>query len=133
MELVEPVPSGILSGTVPFKVKIVSGNPAIIKGVRLEFVQDKAVKIGPLEMWHIRSTPPSAEDFWYVSVDSSKVLDGKYEVRISAYDSEGDTVGELGLEVVVGQGASIYTHRDWLGWLGGVLAVGAMVAYWRRV
>lgn len=133
MELVEPKSGTILSGTVPFRIKIVSGDPRIINRVELEFTQDSAVKIGPLEMWHIHSAPPSAEDFWYVSADLSNVPAGRYVVRISACDSEGKTAGELGLDVEVSQGASAYAYREWLGWLGGALAVVAAVAYWRRI
>jgi len=133
MELVEPESGTVLKGTVPFRVKIVSGDPRIIKGVRLEVSQNDAVKIGPLDMWHIHSAPPHAEDFWYISTDLSKVLAGRYEVRISAYDNEGKIVGELGLDVDVGQSASTYENREWLGWLGGMLAVVAAVANWRRI
>jgi len=133
MELVEPESGTVLKDTVPFRVKIVSGDPRIIKGVRLEVSQNDAVKIGPLDMWHIHSAPPHAEDFWYISTDLSKVLAGRYEVRISAYDNEGKIVGELGLDVDVGQSASTYENREWLGWLGGMLAVVAAVANWRRI
>jgi len=133
MELVEPKSGTILSGTVPFRAKIVSGDPRIIKGVGLEFIQDNAVKIGPLEMWHIHSAPPHAEDFWYMSVDLSEVPTGRYEVRISACDSEVKTVGELSFDVEVGQSAGAYAHLEGLGWLGGVLAVVAVAAYWRRI
>jgi len=133
MALVEPESGTVLSGTVPFRVKIVSGDPRIIKGVRLEFIQNNSVKIGPLNMSHIHSAPPRAEDFWYVSVDLSNVSAGRYEVRIFACDGEGKTVGELGLDAEVGQSATAYAQREWLGWLGGVLAVVAVVAYWRRI
>jgi hypothetical protein len=133
IELVEPTPNMALSGVVPFKVKIIAGNPRIIRGMRLELVQERGAKIGPFEMSHIYSSPPHSEEFWYTEIDASKVPDGRYDARILAYESEGSTVGELTSTVEVGKGGTAGTYRDWFSWLGGILAIISLIAYFRKI
>jgi len=133
MKLVEPTPDMALSGVVPFKIKIVAGNPRIIRGMRLELVQERRAKIGPFEMSHMYSSPPDSEEFWYAEIDASKVPDGQYDVTILAYESEGNTVGELTSTVEVGKGGTARTYRNWFGWLGGLLAIVSLVAYFREI
>jgi len=133
MEFMEPTPGTVLRGTVSFKVKIVAGNPSIAKRMMLEFVQDGVKKTEPFEMWYIRSSPPHDIQFWYAGIDASKIPDGKYDVRIVAYDSEDKTVGELTSAFDVGQSSSAQAYRDLFGWLGGVLSVASAVAYWRKI
>ena len=133
IELMEPTPGTVLRGTVSFKVKIVAGNPSIVKGMMLEFVQNGVRKTGPFEMWYIRSSPPQNIQFWYAGIDASEIPNGEYDVRIVAYDSEGKTVGELTSVVEVGQSASAQVYRNLFGWLGGVLSVASVVAYWRKI
>jgi hypothetical protein len=133
MELVEPKLDVALRNTVRFKVKIVAGNPGIIKQMRLGLTQGGAVKAGPFEMWYVESSPPHTEAFWYAEVDAGRIPDGRYNLKITAYDSKDNTVAELDAVVEVGQVSTIGAFRDWFAWLGTLLAISSAVAYWRRI
>ena len=133
MELVEPALNMPIRDIVPFKVKIVAGNPAIIKTIRLELTQDRAMKTEPLEMGHIQSSPPRIEEFWYISIDASKLAEGRYDAKIAAYDLESRIVGELTTVVEIGRNSDGRAYRESLVWLGGLLAIASLIAYWQRV